>query len=116
MKIPAVAILVAAVLAALALAGCGAKETVVIKVDTSATPVVPPAAAPAAAPAAPPAAPKGAYPLTTCVVSGEKLGEMGDPVVVTRDGVEIHLCCKNCIKELDADPKKFEAMVTAAKK
>ena len=51
------------------------------------------------------------YPLTTCVVSGEKLGSMGKPVVVTHEGKEIQLCCKSCIKDFKADPAKFAAMV-----
>ncbi|MCB1210190.1 MAG: hypothetical protein KDK97_12725 [Verrucomicrobiales bacterium] len=51
------------------------------------------------------------YPLETCVVSGEKLGSMGKPVVVMHEGKEIRLCCKSCIKEFKADPAKFAAMV-----
>ena len=58
------------------------------------------------------------YPLTTCVVSGEKLGEMGKPVKVTSDGTEVQLCCKNCIKDFNKEPAKFVKMVkdAAAKK
>ncbi len=51
------------------------------------------------------------YPLTTCVVSGEKLGSMGQPVVVKHEGKEVQLCCKSCIKKFEADPAKFAAMV-----
>ena len=51
------------------------------------------------------------YPLTTCVVSGEKLGSMGKPVVVQHAGKEIQLCCKSCIKKFEADAAKFAAMV-----
>lgn len=47
------------------------------------------------------------YPLTTCVVSGEKLGEMGDPYVFTYEGQEIKLCCKSCQKDFNKNPKKF---------
>jgi YHS domain-containing protein len=47
------------------------------------------------------------YTLTTCIVSGDKLGEMGDAVVVTREGREIKFCCKGCIKDFDKDPAKF---------
>jgi len=47
------------------------------------------------------------YPLDTCVVSGEKLGEMGDPYVFTQDGQEIKLCCKNCLKKFNKDPEKY---------
>ncbi len=59
-----------------------------------------------------------AYPLQTCVVSGEKLGEMGTPVKVISDGTEVQLCCKSCIKDFDKEPAKFVKMVkdAAAKK
>ena len=47
------------------------------------------------------------YPLKTCVVSDEKLGEMGDPYVFTQDGREIKLCCKSCLKDFKKDPAKY---------
>lgn len=47
------------------------------------------------------------YPLTTCIVSGEKLGEMGKPVIIIKDGQEVKLCCKNCIKDFNKEPEKF---------
>ena len=47
------------------------------------------------------------YPMDTCVVSGEKLGEMGDPYVFTYEGQEIKLCCKNCLKKFDKDPQTY---------
>lgn len=47
------------------------------------------------------------YPLTTCIVSGEKLGEMGKPVVIIKDGQEVKLCCKSCIKDFEKEPEKF---------
>jgi YHS domain-containing protein len=60
------------------------------------------------------------YPLTTCSVSGEKLGEMGAPVVTNYLGQEIKFCCKDCVKDFDKDPakyiKKIEAEAKAAKK
>jgi hypothetical protein len=58
------------------------------------------------APAAKDAKPKP-YPLKTCIVSDEKLGEMGDPFVFVKDGQEFKLCCKNCKKDIEKDPKKF---------
>jgi hypothetical protein len=48
-----------------------------------------------------------AYPLDTCVVSGEKLGEMGDPFVFTHEGQEIKLCCKSCKKKFDKSPETY---------
>ena len=41
------------------------------------------------------------YPLKTCIVSGDDLGEMGDPVVFTDKGQEIKLCCKPCRQDFD---------------
>jgi len=48
------------------------------------------------------------YTLKTCPVSGEKLGgDMGDPYVFTYQGREIKLCCKDCKKDFDKNPKKY---------
>ena len=47
------------------------------------------------------------YPLDSCVVSGEKLGEMGDPYVFTYEGQQIKLCCKSCLKKFDKDPQTY---------
>jgi YHS domain-containing protein len=47
------------------------------------------------------------YKLDVCVVSGEKLGEMGKPVSFVYNGQEIKLCCKNCRKGFDKDPAKY---------
>ena len=54
-----------------------------------------------------------AYPLDVCVVSGEKLGDMGDPVVFVHAGQEIKLCCKNCREDFDKEPAKFLAKLVA---
>jgi hypothetical protein len=43
------------------------------------------------------------YPLETCIVSGEKLGSMGKPVVFEYKGQEIKLCCKSCRPKFDKD-------------
>jgi YHS domain-containing protein len=48
---------------------------------------------------------------TTCPVSGEPLGSMGEPIVMTHEGKEVKLCCKSCIKKFEADPAKYAAMV-----
>ena len=42
-----------------------------------------------------------------CVVSGDKLGEMGKPYVFKHEGREIKLCCKDCRKDFDKDPAKY---------
>jgi len=49
------------------------------------------------------------YPLTTCLVSGEKLGEMGDPYVINHKGQEIKFCCKGCVKDFNKDPDTYLA-------
>ena len=54
------------------------------------------------------------YPLSKCVVSGEKLGEHGKPVKVTSEGTDVYFCCKSCLKDFNNDPKKFVKMVTDA--
>lgn len=45
--------------------------------------------------------------LTTCPVSGDKLGEMGKPYVFEYKGQEVKLCCKSCKKDFDKDPAKY---------
>ena len=54
--------------------------------------------------------------LTTCPVSGEKLGEMGKPVVTNYNGQEIKFCCKDCVKDFDKKPQKYLDKITAAEK
>ena len=54
------------------------------------------------------------YPLDVCVVSGEKLGSMGEPVIVTHEGVTVKFCCDHCLPEFEKDPAKFVAKVTSA--
>jgi len=48
-----------------------------------------------------------AYPLDYCIVSGEKLGMMGNPVVKTYDGREVKFCCNDCIKTFEKDQAKW---------
>ncbi len=36
------------------------------------------------------------YPLDRCPISGEKLGEMGEPYEMSLDGVTVKLCCDGC--------------------
>ena len=56
------------------------------------------------------------YTLKTCSVSDEKLGGMGDPYVFTYQDREIKLCCKDCKKDFDKDPKKFITKIEKAEK
>ena len=48
-----------------------------------------------------------AYPLKTCLVSDEKLGDMGEPYKFEHKGQEIKLCCKSCLKDFNKNPDKF---------
>jgi YHS domain-containing protein len=46
--------------------------------------------------------------LTTCPVSGDKLGaDMGKPYVMVYQGQEVKLCCPMCKKDFDKDPAKY---------
>jgi hypothetical protein len=57
------------------------------------------------------------YPLATCIVSGEKLGSMGKPVVKDVDGRDVRLCCKGCVEKFEADKagylKKIDEQIIA---
>ena len=54
--------------------------------------------------------------LTTCPVSGEKLGEIGRAFVFTNNLQEVKLCCPGCKKEFDKNPEKYLAKIRAADK
>ena len=54
------------------------------------------------------------YPLKTCIISGDKLGEMGDPFVYEYQGREIKFCCKGCLKDFKKDPAKYLKMIDEA--
>lgn len=56
------------------------------------------------------------YPLKTCIVSGEELGKMGEPLRFTYKGQEIKLCCKGCEKKFHADADKMLEKIAAAGK
>lgn len=47
------------------------------------------------------------YRADTCIVSGEKLGEMGKPVGFVYQGYEVRLCCKSCRKDFDKEPETY---------
>ena len=51
----------------------------------------------------------GDYPLTTCVVSGEELGSMGEPIVKEVNGTTVKFCCKICLPKFDKDPETYLA-------
>ena len=54
------------------------------------------------------------YPLDTCVVSGEKLGGMGDPVDHVDGTRLVRFCCDGCVKNYEKDPAPYMAKVDAA--
>ena len=55
--------------------------------------------------------------LTTCPVSGDKLGgDMGKPFVFEYKGREVKLCCKDCKADFDKDPAKFMKKIVEADK
>jgi YHS domain-containing protein len=54
------------------------------------------------------------YPLDTCVVSGKKLGSMGEPVDYDHDGRLVRFCCKGCINRFQAEPEKYLKKLDAA--
>ena len=53
--------------------------------------------------------------LTTCPVSGDKLGaDMGKPYVFVYQGQEVKLCCPMCKADFDKDPAKYLKKIRAA--
>ena len=80
--------------------------------------LVAPAVFAAATPAADSA--KSAYPLTTCVVSGDKLeGDMGGPVdYIHKEAGKpdrlVRFCCKDCVKDFKKDPPQYLKKIDAA--
>ena len=55
--------------------------------------------------------------LTTCPVSGDKLGaDMGKPYVFVYQGQEVKFCCPMCKADFDKDPAKYIAKIRAADK
>jgi hypothetical protein len=73
------------------------KATILAKVDAAAKKVKP-------------------YKAETCLVSDEKLGDMGEPYVLIRKGQEIKLCCKGCLKEFNKDQAAYLKKIETASK
>lgn len=59
---------------------------------------------------------KNPYPLSTCLVSGEKLDSMGKPYVFVYRDREIKLCCKACLKKFQKNPAKYMDLLPSQKK
>ena len=56
------------------------------------------------------------YPLDTCVVSGEKLGTMGDPFIIKYQQKTVKFCCGSCLKEFNKEPAKYMSILEEAEK
>jgi YHS domain-containing protein len=54
------------------------------------------------------------YPLDTCLVSGGKLGSMGEPVERVYGNRLVRFCCEDCIKPFEKEPAKYIATLDAA--
>ncbi len=63
-----------------------------------------------------PEAGSSAYPLTVCVVSGEDLFSMGEPVTIVHEGTTVKFCCDSCVDDFKDDPAKYLAKLEEAKK
>jgi hypothetical protein len=56
------------------------------------------------------------YPFDTCLISGKKLGDHGDPVVFVKDGQQVKLCCESCREDFEKDAPAFMAKIAAGTK
>ena len=54
------------------------------------------------------------YPMSTCPVSGDKLGgDMGAPIDRVYQNRLVRFCCPDCLKDFEKDPAKFLAKLDA---
>ena len=56
-----------------------------------------------------------AYPMKTCLVSGEELGKMGEPVEKLYGTTLVRFCCNNCVKDFEKDSDKFLKQLAEAR-
>jgi type II secretory ATPase GspE/PulE/Tfp pilus assembly ATPase PilB-like protein len=54
------------------------------------------------------------YPLTTCPISGEELGDMGEAINVVYAGRLVKLCCNMCVPKFEANPMPTIEKIDAA--
>ena len=47
------------------------------------------------------------YPLDYCLVSGDKIGEMGKPIVIVYHGQQFKFCCSDCLPKFKEDPERY---------
>lgn len=50
---------------------------------------------------------KDSYPLDTCIISGEPLDAMGEPILKVYANHLVQFCCESCVKKFAAQPGKF---------
>lgn len=55
------------------------------------------------------------YPVTTCVIGGGELGDMGDPIEMVHNNRLVRFCCAGCVPSFNKDPAtalaKLDAMI-----
>lgn len=54
------------------------------------------------------------YALSTCPVSGEKLGEMGEPLNIVVGNRLVRLCCAGCENKIREDPAQYFSKIDKA--
>ena len=63
---------------------------------------------------------KETYPIDVCIVSGMKLGSMGEPYAHAHEGRTVHFCCAGCIDPFEANAeemlKKLDRKIVAQQK
>lgn len=58
---------------------------------------------------------KDAYSMKTCVVSGEALGSMGEPVDKLYGTTLVRFCCSGCVKTFEKDSDKYMKQLADAR-
>jgi YHS domain-containing protein len=107
------AMLVVGLLAAVLVWGCGGKQEVKVK-DEHAGHDHGPGEHGVKQEQTAKAAADTTYPLDVCVVSGQKLGSMGDPVVIKHEGRTVKFCCAGCKAAFEKEPAKYLAKLDEA--
>ena len=93
--------------------GAGCAEACAGGCDKESTPA--PMAKDAPAHELKPVKPSASYPLKTCLVTDEELGDLEDRAAFTYDGTEVQFCCPGCAKGFKSDPAKYLAKLAASK-
>lgn len=56
-----------------------------------------------------------AYPLETCLVTGDGLDDMDERVSAVHEGQTFEFCCKPCLKKFNKNPGKYVKELKKAK-